>query len=358
MDAEYYQPEYLHALGKVRNFSDEAVQITELLSRPVVTGTTPKKRDCVGDGTDIKFVKTDVLREGMILFDQAECLPQKESRRNSEPKTGDVLITIIGATHDIVGRVARVYDDDPRMNINQNIVLLRPKDKAVSSYLSLFLQGRYGRDQLWQQSRQTEQVNLNCREVENIIVPLLDASSLELVDKMVLSAHALLGESTNIYSQAEAVLLKELGLEDFKAEDELYSVVKLSEVKEVGRMDAEYFEPRYKDMEKRLEKYGAKILSEIIEEVPARFNASTKANDTFQYVELANINASVGIIDGSSEVLGKEAPSRAKRILEKDDVIVSSIEGSLEKVALVDKTQDGHLASTGFFQLRSNDILP
>ena len=41
-----------------------------------------------------------------------------------------------------------------------------------------------------------------------------------------------------------------------------------------------------------------------------------------------------------------------------NDVIFSSVEGSLEKVALVGKEQDGYLASNGFFQFRSKDILP
>ena len=98
------------------------------------------------------------------------------------------------------------------------------------------------------------------------------------------------------------------------------------------------------------------FLPEIIEDVPAKF--IPKPDENYHYVELANINSSIGIIDGYSEVLGKEAPSRAKRILRQGDVIVSSVEGSLGKVALVDKTQEGFLASTGFFQFRSKEILP
>lgn len=57
-------------------------------------------------------------------------------------------------------------------------------------------------------------------------------------------------------------------------------------------------------------------------------------------------------------MIGKEAPGRAKRILKTGDVLVSSVQGSLGKVALVGKEQQGYLASTGFFQLRSKDILP
>ena len=50
------------------------------------------------------------------------------------------------------------------------------------------------------------------------------------------------------------------------------------------------------------------------------------------------------------KIKGDQAPSRARRILKENDVIVSSVKGSLEKVALVDKEYDGSLASTGFFQ--------
>jgi restriction endonuclease S subunit len=44
--------------------------------------------------------------------------------------------------------------------------------------------------------------------------------------------------------------------------------------------------------------------------------------------------------------------------LKEGDVIVSSVEGSLEKVALVDREHDTCLASTGFFQFRPLNILP
>ena len=64
------------------------------------------------------------------------------------------------------------------------------------------------------------------------------------------------------------------------------------------------------------------------------------------------------IIHTASEIKGEDAPSRARRILRQNDVIVSSVEGSLEKVALVHEENEGSLASTGFFQFRTTKILP
>jgi len=73
---------------------------------------------------------------------------------------------------------------------------------------------------------------------------------------------------------------------------------------------------------------------------------------------LADIDSSIGIIHSVNKVKGGEAPSRARRLLKEGDVIVSSVEGSLEKVALVDREHDTCLASTGFFQFRPLNILP
>lgn len=91
---------------------------------------------------------------------------------------------------------------------------------------------------------------------------------------------------------------------------------------------------------------------------PAKFDPTKTPDSEFKYVELANINSSIGIIDGFTNVLGKDAPSRARRVLKTGDVIVSTVEGSLEKVALVDEVQDGYIASTGFSQFRSKELLP
>ena len=263
LDAEYYQPEYLSVIKKVK--TSNSVLISKLLSRMVVTGSTPKKRDCVNDGTDIKFIKTDTLREGQIVFDEADCLPLNASIKNSELKSGDIIITIIGATHDIVGRVAKVFPDDPKMNINQNVALLRPKDPSFSSFLSIFLQTKYGRDQIWQQSRQTEQVNLNCREVENVLVPLPSQLFVKKIDELVIKSYELIGESKKIYAQVEKLLLDALGIKENELEDKLTFVVSSSDTKESKRIDPEYFQPKYAKVLKNIKNSSSgKLLGNLV----------------------------------------------------------------------------------------------
>ena len=164
--------------------------------------------------------------------------------------------------------------------------------------------------------------------------------------------------SRKFYSQAETLLLEELGLKDFEVEEDLSYIVNLSEIKSAHRADAEYFQPKYDKLVEKIKKYGSASLLDLVQNVPARFNPKSQPIKLFQYVELSNITSSVGTVDGYSEVSGNEAPSRAKRVLKANDIILSSVEGSLEKVALVGKGQEGYLASNGFFQFRSKEILP
>ncbi len=152
------------------------------------------------------------------------------------------------------------------------------------------------------------------------------------------------------------MLLEELGLVDFEEEAGLWSVVKLSEARTASRMDAEYFQPKYEKLEAALKKYGTKSLSEVIYNVPSTF--LSEPNKTYRYVELSDINSSLGVINSCTDILGKEMPSRARRLLKTGDVIVSSVQGSLGKVALVGREYSGAVASTGFFQFRSKEILP
>jgi hypothetical protein len=96
----------------------------------------------------------------------------------------------------------------------------------------------------------------------------------EEIKNKVIEAQEELQNSQNFYSQAENLLLEELGLKDFSAkggsasggkiEDDLFYIVNLSEVKSSHRADAEYFQPKYKNLESRIKNYGAEKLGEIV----------------------------------------------------------------------------------------------
>jgi len=112
----------------------------------------------------------------------------------------------------------------------------------------VFLNSKYGREQLWMLSRQTEQVNLNCREVEKLLVPIFDMNFQQDIESLAKKSSELIEKSKSLYSQAEDLLLEELGLKAFKPKYGLSYTADLSQAFSVHRIDAEYFQPTYRQL--------------------------------------------------------------------------------------------------------------
>lgn len=74
--------------------------------------------------------------------------------------------------------------------------------------------------------------------------------------------------------------------------------------------------------------------------------------DEFFYVDIGSINRETKKINNPNFISGTDAPSRARKIIAKGDVIVSLTRPNLNAVALVDEKYDGHIASTGFEVIR------
>jgi type I restriction enzyme S subunit/type I restriction enzyme M protein len=76
----------------------------------------------------------------------------------------------------------------------------------------------------------------------------------------------------------------------------------------------------------------------------------------YSYIELADVNSSLGVVEQMTTIMGKELPSRARMKVRKGYVIMSSVEGSIDKIALIDSDEDNLVASTGFFVLKEKSL--
>ena len=82
---------------------------------------------------------------------------------------------------------------------------------------------------------------------------------------------------------------------------------------------------------------------------------STDESTQIRYVEISDVNETDGIT-GAADVAFGEAPSRARRILQRGDVIVSTVRTYLRAVAAVGTNYDGAICSTGFAVLRARGV--
>ena len=356
LDAEYYQPEYLNLISKIKSQKSKLLKefAEKVFSGPF--GSTLKSESYQSKG--IPFIRIGDISDVFISRENLVYISESENKRifSTHLNPGDIVFSKIGT----IGRLSVISEDLGQVNISENNIGIRfsklsPQEKVG---LLFFLLSKYGQLQILRSASGNIQQKLNVADIESVKVSIFSTQFQQELWNSYEKITKLRKQGESLYFQAENLLLGELGLTDFKEENELFSIVKLSDVKSAKRMDAEYFQPKYNKLISRIKNQNAKLLPDIIENVPARFNPQNQPEKSFKYVELANINSSIGVIDGFSEVTGRETPSRAKRVLKAGDVIVSSVEGSLGKVALVNKGQDGYLASTGFFQFRSKEILP
>ncbi len=352
LDAEYYQPEYLEVNRKVNSLPHETL---ETVSESIVSfGAYALTNFIEWQEDGIPFIVAENIKEGFISYEGIRYINDKtdEILKKSRVQKEQVLLSMSGS----VGNVAVAYNIPSKLNSNQDIVKIRLKEKFSPYSLAAFLNSKYGRMQVLRLPVGSVQQHIFLWQTKSLLVPIFSSSFTNNIEKIYKGGLDQLEISKSLYSQAEDLLLDELGLKDYKPTEELSYIIKLSDVKSAHRTDAEYFQPKYERLISKIK--NGKIFSDILKNVPSNFNPADQPDKIFKYVELSNIDSSIGVIDGYSEVLGQEAPSRAKRILKTGDVIVSSVQGSLGKVALVSGEQDEFLASTGFFQLRSKGVLP
>lgn len=82
------------------------------------------------------------------------------------------------------------------------------------------------------------------------------------------------------------------------------------------------------------------------------WNPATAPGSDFLYVDLSSVDQIEKQIKYATLVRGSEAPSRARQLIKKGDILVSTVRPNLNGVAAVTDVFDGATASTGFCVLR------
>jgi len=352
IDAEYYQPSYIEfdvTLSKIP--SANLGGLCEQINRnPMCYGFNYVA------SPGIPFFRIDDLYNPFIEKYGVVFVSDEVHHKflSTALKTGDILMGVRGNS---IGRLGIYKGEDYRANISPNLIYFRLFKPKLSNYVATVLLSRVGRIQIQRILAGTGQPTITSDLMKQIRIPIVEGV-VPVIDKLTENAFEEFEKATMSYSHAEDLLLEQLGLKDFKPMYELSYTANLSKAFGLHRIDAEYFQPAYEQVTRRVLDYqnGYTPLLGCVEAVRADFDPAKHPDNSFNYVELADIDASIGVIHSASEIKGEEAPSRARRVIRRGDVIVSSVEGSLEKIALVDEEHEGSLASTGFFQFRAGTI--
>lgn len=270
--------------------------------------------------------------------------------KRSHLKKGDVLLSIVGT----IGGVALVSTNN-KATCNCKLAILRP-ESINGFYLSMFLKTKFGQNQIQKFKRGAVQMGLILEDMNQIYVPVLSNNFQSQIETLINLSKSKSDNSKQTYKQAENILLQEIGLQDFKPSKEPVNVKSFKDsFAKSGRLDAEYYQNKYDDYLKLIDSYsnGSKTIATICNLNGKNFKPEDKK--IYNYIELSNVGKT-GDINGCTVDFGKELPSRARRKVNTGDVIISSIEGSLESCALVTEEYNNALCSTGFYVINSDII--
>mgnify|MGYP000940994335 FL=1 len=76
----------------------------------------------------------------------------------------------------------------------------------------------------------------------------------------------------------------------------------------------------------------------------------------FIYVDVSSISTQSFSIVEAKSLIGKNAPSRARKLIRKDDIIFATVRPTLKRVAIISDEFDNQICSTGYCVLRPNKM--
>jgi len=123
-------------------------------------------------------------------------------------------------------------------------------------YLLVFLRSNYGFSQLQRHRELTIQYQLTLDRVKKIKVFKPSDSFQKEIERMLVQYICLLETAREKYTIAQELLLAELGLKDWQPSSENIAVYNFKDsFAKTGRLDAEYYQPRYAQMVQAIQNY-------------------------------------------------------------------------------------------------------
>jgi restriction endonuclease S subunit len=125
------------------------------------------------------------------------------------------------------------------------------------------------------------------------------------------------------------------------------------------RTDASFYNDRFISFIDRIKSISHKPLYKLADFSSENWNQKDYFDDYFPYIEISAIDIQDGTVIGINNVEKTKAPSRAKKIVRKNDIIVSITRPNRGAICFVQNIKDIVIASTGFAVIRNinDDIL-
>ena len=177
-------------------------------------------------------------------------ISENQFKKNSRVlvKRGNILIGIVGT----IGNSTLIMEDINAIT-SRHLATIKCKDNyndfnISKSYIVTFLNSKYGKEQSILYSAGNVQPLINLTNISKFLIPIFSNEFQKSIEKLVLEAHNQRQISNSLMKEANEILEKEIGFDklEIKKKKVNYSIVNYSETLLSKRIDAEYYQEKYK----------------------------------------------------------------------------------------------------------------
>jgi type I restriction enzyme, S subunit len=207
-----------------------------------------------------------------------------------------------------------------------HITILQLKDESEASLITAILQSPLAAQQFEQRQRGSSgQIEIYPQDILNILIPKLPFEVQENVAKKWKEAVNLIEQSKSLYPEAEMELLERMGWDDIsKNGQELYYINDYNELVNSERIDAEFYQPKYKRIFQLLNERGSMALGDLIKACNKGIQPEDYNNDGEVIVIKSKNVFGQGIELAKCERTSLEVLDQNNSKLSENDVVINS----------------------------------
>ena len=348
MDTEYYSRRYsvLHEATTSRDYVllRDIVEMHDVFSNGAFAFVLDTLKD---DGEKvIPYIRSQNVGNMFINSGELARISAKahELLPLSQTKLHDIMMARTGK----IGGASIITQSEVNYNCNQNVIKLtiNEPEKYNPYYIAAFFNSRYGILQVERESTGNVQPWVNISKLKELKCFIATTDFQSIIARQLEEAHNMLAESESLYTAAQSLLTDSLG--HVPQDPRNTATVPFSRAFSTGRLDAEYFMPKYDGYIAFIHSFkgGCATIGSLFSQVTSR---CPRDEPSYRYVEIGDIDTGTGAAS-YNEIDTADLPDNAKLMTRAGDILVSKVRPNRGAVAILE--DDNLLVSGAFTVLR------
>lgn len=252
--AEYYGKIYVNTANTIKSLNHKTLHD---ISKKITDGDhgSPNYQN-----SGVIYLLSESVQEGYVDFSKCRFITSEKNDelKRSELHPGDIVITKTGV---YFGKSAVIPSSICKANMIAHVGKIELKRGYNPYYLSTFLNCKYGYYQLRRRGIKATRPEIKLVEFSEILIPVFSDKFDLIIESIIKRANQIMSSAAGIMQQCESYLLQILGLDNkIGTDSNCYTKYFSKSFSNSGRLDAEYYQPKYDALFYTLSKFKTKKL--------------------------------------------------------------------------------------------------